>query len=207
MNKSPVRRRGRPRGIESATRDQILAAARCQFLAVGYDRATMRGIAAEAGVDAALLSYFFGSKRGLFGAAMALTTNPAEVVAQALPGDLQQLPDRLLRALLAVWDDPTGGAALRALAEAAVREPETARLIREAVGREVLGRIVEHIGGADAGARVAVLSTQIVGVIFARYVLKLEPVASLPADELRARLVPAFRATLFGPPPRRQAER
>jgi AcrR family transcriptional regulator len=197
------RGRGRPPG-ESQSREAILSAARRRFLDVGYERATMRAIAADAGVDAALLSYFFGSKRGLFGAAMALSANPAELVALAVPGDIRQLPDRILRSLLTVWDDPVHGAGLRTMAEAAVREPDVARAVREAIGREVFAAIAERIGGADAGARVGAFSTQVVGVIFARYVLRLEPVASMPADELRERLAPAMRVVLLGPPLRRR---
>ncbi len=75
----------------------------------------MRSVAAEVGVDAALISYFFGSKKGLFGAALALSANPPEILAKALAGDPADLPERLLSALLRSWDDPESGAALRTM--------------------------------------------------------------------------------------------
>jgi len=99
MNKSSAEvGRGRRHG-QPNTRDQILAAARHRFLTDGYQATSMRSIAADAEVDTALGSYYFGSKQGVFGAAMALTANPAQVLAAALPGDLAGLPERVLRAL------------------------------------------------------------------------------------------------------------
>src|SRR5206468_11947625 len=117
MNKT--RGRGRPAG-RTETRGDILAVARRRFLADGYDRVTMRGVAEEAGVDSALISYHFGSKRGLFGAAMALTANPAEILVRELDGPLESLPERLVRAVITVWDGPDSSASLRIFLEAAL---------------------------------------------------------------------------------------
>jgi len=152
MNKP--RGRGRPAG-PTQTRAEILEVARSRFLADGYERVTMRSIAAQAGVDAALISYHFGSKHGLFGACMQLSANPADMLAQALAGQPNGLPERLIGNVVRVWDDPEGGASLRAFAEAAVREPEVSRLFREMAEREMIGRIAEHLGGADATSRCA----------------------------------------------------
>ncbi|MGI8868594.1 MAG: TetR family transcriptional regulator [Mycobacteriales bacterium] len=198
MNKT--RGRGRPQG-PSSTREQILTAARARFLTDGYQRVTMRQIAADAGVDAALISYFFGSKRGLFGATLSLAANPLEVFATALPGDPRTLPERLVRALLTAWDDQTSGQDMRAMIEAALREPDTARLLREVIEREMITRLAEHLGGPDASYRAAVVGTQLSGLVFSRYILALEPVASMPADELIALLAPAIR-TVLAPGPR-----
>lgn len=196
MNKS--RGRGRPRG-ETRTREDILAVARRRFLDDGYARVTMRSVAAEAGVDAALISYHFGSKRGLFGAAMQLPANPPEIVAGALQGPLAGLPERLVRAVLAAWDDVERGPTLRAFATAALTDPEVAVLFREMAEREMLTRIAERLGGADATRRAALAASQVAGLIFLRYVLRLEPLASMPTDELVARMAPALRAALAGP--------
>lgn len=193
MNKP--RGRGRPSG-ESRTRGDILQVARRRFLADGYQRVSMRSIAAEAGVDAALISYFFGSKSGLFAATMQVAANPGELVGEVVRGDLPSLPQRLLRTLLTTWDDPTRGPALRAMAEAAARDPEVNRLLREMAQREIVGRLAERIGGADATRRAAMVASQAIGIIFGRYVLAVEPLASMPVDEFVARAAPAMRAAL-----------
>src|SRR4051812_44242160 len=203
MNKA--RGRGRPAG-RTETRRQILAVARRRFLADGYDRVTMRGVAEEAGVDAALISYHFGSKRGLFGAAMQLPASPPEILAAALEGPLNTLPERVIRALCAAWEDPERAPALRTLAQAAVRDPEVARLFREVAEREMIGRIAERLRTADAARRAAVVGSQLAGLIFVRYILGIEPLASMPTDELVARVAPALRAARAGPPGRWAAQ-
>jgi AcrR family transcriptional regulator len=196
MNKP--RGRGRPKG-RTDTREQILAVARRRFLADGYDRVTMRSIADEAGVDSALISYHFGSKSGLFGAGMQLPANPPEILAGALAGPLNSLPERLVRTVVSIWDDPARGGAMRAFAQAAIREPEVARLFREMAEREMITRIADRLGGADANRRAAMAVSQMAGMIFLRYVLRIEPLASMPVDELAARAAPAMRAALAGP--------
>ncbi|HEX3783985.1 MAG TPA: TetR family transcriptional regulator [Pseudonocardiaceae bacterium] len=197
MNKR--RGRGRPTGGID-TRGDILTAARGRFLSDGYERVTLRSIATAAGVDAALISYHFGSKRGLFAACMQLSANPADVLVDALSGPRNGLPERLIGNIVRVWDDPAAGASLRALAEAAVSEPDVSRLFREMAEREMITRIAERLGGADASRRAAVAASQLIGMIFIRYVLQLEPLASMPPDELVARTAPPLRAALTGPP-------
>lgn len=204
MNKSAAgtARRGRRPG-RSRTREQILEVARRRFVAEGYQAVTLRAVAAEAGVDVALVSYHFGSKKGLFGAALGLLGNPPEVMAAALAGDPAGLPERVLRALLRTWDDPDRGAQLRLLVAAATQEPDLARLLTEVLQREMFGRLAETLRGPNADQRAAAFGTQLAGVVFARYVLRMEPVASAPADELFRHLVPGLRATLYPPPLRR----
>jgi AcrR family transcriptional regulator len=174
----------------------VLDVARRRFLLDGYQGVTMRSVAAEAGVDAALISYFFGSKRGLFAAVMALSVNPADVLAHALPGDLNTLPERVLHALLGVWDDAERSAPMRTMIAGAVVDPDLARLLREVVENEMVGRLAERIGGADATTRAAMATVCLIGLIFDRYILKLEPLASTRGDELVARLAPVLRAAL-----------
>jgi AcrR family transcriptional regulator len=193
MNNSS--KRGRRSGSPD-TREQILDAARLRFLADGYQSVTMRSIALEAGVDVALVSYYFGSKQGLFGAAMSLPINPAEVVAAALKDDLSTLADRMLRTMLSVWDDPELGAPLRALAAAAINDPDLARVVREAVGREITQRVAKRLGGAAASQRAAALTTQMAGLIFARYLLRLEPIASMSIDDVVRRLAPSLQLAI-----------
>src|SRR3954452_17219283 len=137
MNK---RGRGRPAGGSSA-RAEILAVARRRFLAAGYEAVSLRSIADEAGVDVALIGYYFGSKKGLFGAAVALTANPAELLARELAGTLNSLPERLLRTVVAAWEDPVSGGQLLGLVRAVISDPDVARLFREVIEGEMIARL------------------------------------------------------------------
>ena len=196
------RGRGRPPG-RTQTRDDILAVARRRFFAEGYDAVSLRSIADEAGVDVALIGYHFGSKKGLFGAALALTANPAELLARELDGPLNSLPERIVRTVVAAWEHPEAGASLRAVIGAVLRDPDVARLFREMLEREMIGRIADRIGGADATRRAAMAASQLAGMIMGRYILGFEPLASMPADELVQRMSPALRAALAGGRPAR----
>ena len=182
----------------------MLEVARRRFLAEGYQAVTLRSVAAEAGVDAALISYFFGSKKGLFGAALALPANPPELLLGALAGDPETLPERVLSALLHAWDDPEGGDALRAMVTAAMQDPDLARLLQEVLERE-MSTASPSTSGSTARLRAAAFVTQLAGVVFARYVLAVEPVATMKADELIRHLAPGLRASLQGPRPRARA--
>jgi AcrR family transcriptional regulator len=177
----------------------VLDVARRRFLAEGYQTVTLRSIAAEAGVDVALVSYFFGSKKGLLGAAMALPANPPELLLNALPGDPTTLPERVLTALLHTWEDPRQGAPLRVMLTAAIQEPEVARLLKEVFEREMIARIAEHIGGPNAHYRAGAFFSQLAGLVFARYVLRVAPLATMTIDELTRHLAPGLRAALHGP--------
>ena len=197
MNKT--RGRGRPRGT-STTRADILAVASRRFRADGYDRVTLRAVANDAGVDVALLSYYFGSKKGLFGAAMALTANPAELLVGEMKGPLNSLPERIVRTVVRAWDDPEAGPALRNFLEAVVREPDVARTFAEMVEKEMLPAIAVRLGGgADATRRAATMTSQIAGLILTRYVLRVEPIASMTPEQLARRMAPALRAALADP--------
>jgi AcrR family transcriptional regulator len=197
QSRGPGQGRGRGRPSEpSQAREQILAAARRLFLASGYTRVTMRAIAAEAGVDAALISYYFGSKRGLLAAVMQLIVSPPDMMRSSISGDPAHLAERMLNRTLATWDDPEHGAPLLALFRSIGSDADANRLVREMIERETVSVIAEHVGGIDATARAEVAASQIAGLIFMRYLLRVEPLASMRRSELVARAAPALRAAL-----------
>jgi AcrR family transcriptional regulator len=201
MNKA--RGRGRPRGTSTTTKADILAAARRLFLEHGYDGVTLRAVAGDAQVDVALVSYYFGSKKGLFGAAMALGANPALLLAGELQGPLNSLPERLVRTVLRVWDDPETGPTLRSFLDGMVRDPQVARIFAGMMEQEMLPAIAGRLGGgADATRRAAVATSQLAGLIMSRYVLRIEPLASMSHADIARRMGPTLRAALAGPAPR-----
>ncbi|HEY3528851.1 MAG TPA: TetR family transcriptional regulator [Nocardioides sp.] len=205
MNKA--RNRGRPRGT-TTTRADILAAAHRRFLEDGYDRVTLRAVAADAGVDVALISYYFGSKKGLFGAAMALAANPPDLLAREMHGPLNSLPERLVLTVARAWDDAETGPSLRTFLEAVVRDPNVARGFREMMEQEMLPSIADRIGGdAAATRRAALVASQLAGLILTRYLLRVEPIASMPAPELARWMAPSLRSALAGPTPPPESRR
>jgi AcrR family transcriptional regulator len=194
MLKTPSER-GRRAGAGD-TRAGIREAARTRFLSQGYQSVTLREIASDAGVDVALIAYYFGSKQGLFGDAMALPINPAQVVTSLLDGDPATLAERLLRTLISVWDSADVGAQLQAVAFTALGDSNMLRLISDGIALEIINRITDHFGKPDGDLRAAAFTTQTVGLIFSRYILKLEPVASMELDEIVDLLGPALQLAL-----------
>jgi len=193
-----VRRSGRRPGNQD-TKQSILESARTAFAEVGYDKASVRAIAAVAGVDPALIHHYFGTKEKLFLATMNLPINPAEVVPKAMAGPREQAGERLVALLISVWDSPAGIAAV-GLLRSAMSNEWTARLLREFVVTQVLRRAVAElqVDEKQAQTRAALVATQIGGLVMVRYVLKIEPVASAPAEQLVAAIGPAVQRYLTG---------
>ncbi|WP_340373739.1 TetR family transcriptional regulator [Streptomyces sp. SS7] len=194
--------RGRPRGGSDA-KERILAAAKTAFLRHGYNATTMRAVASAAGVDPALISYHFGSKQGLFAGAMALGISPGQVMARVLEGDPGQMPEQIIRAVLAVWDDPELAGPLTLLVTQAQRDPALMRAFREYVERELTARLAQHIGGIDAAERAGAVLTTTLGLTFSRYVLRLNPMAAMDSERIIGLLAPGLGALL---PPARSAD-
>ncbi|MGW8760903.1 TetR/AcrR family transcriptional regulator [Streptomyces sp. NPDC055815] len=190
---APARTRGRPRG-NPPTRESIVSAARALFLERGYRRTTLRAVAGHAGVDAALISYHFGSKKGLFADVMQFQCANALAVDDVLGGDPATLPGRLIDAVTDLWED----ADFRRLTE---QGDEAAEVIREYLEHELLARLVEFLGGRDATARATAVVTILGGLIYTRYLNPLPTPATLTPSETRRALIPALRAAL-GPRPR-----
>ena len=190
------RRRG-PRQDAGDTRGAILVAAGSRFAEHGYDGTRLRDVAGDAGVDVALVSYFFGSKDGLFAAAMALPVNPAALVDELLQDGTHDLGERLLRRLLALWDDPAGGP-LVALVRSAASHDQAAALLRGFVERELLGRIASAIDAPQPQLRAALAGSQLVGVIMARYVVRVEPIASADRETLIGAIGPTLQRYFTG---------
>ncbi|MFF3448760.1 TetR family transcriptional regulator [Streptomyces sp. NPDC002667] len=198
MNNRGAQRGRRPGSPD--TRAAILDVARRRFLEDGYHAVTLRSVAAEAEVDLALISYYFGSKKGLFGAALALGANPAELLARAVEeGDLTTLPERVVRQVLAVWDDPVTGPPLIAMLKTAIDDDSLGSLVKEAVEREIVDRIAGLVPGRDARQRAAAFTTVVAGLITGRYLLRLEPIVSMAADDVVRHVSPHLRLALRGP--------
>jgi len=196
-----VKRSGRRPGNQD-TRASILDAARRTFAEKGFDKASIRAIAAGAEVDPALVHHYFGTKEQLFLAAMNAPINPGELIPQALAGPREQAGERLVRLMLTVWDSPAGSAAL-AMFRSALSNEWTARLLREFVVTQILRRAVASLvlDPAEAPLRTSLVATQIAGVMMGRYVLRLEPMTSVDREVLVAAIAPNVQRFLDDPMP------
>jgi AcrR family transcriptional regulator len=176
----------------NTTRTAILEVARRRFAEAGYDATSMRAIAAEAGVDPSVVVHFFGSKDGLFRAAVGWPFDPAAVSARILEGGPANLGASITRGFFDYWDDPTIGASLLALLRSAMSHETSAALLRAFFARELLGQVAGSVKGSAAPLRVNLAVAHLLGVAVLRYGLRVEPVASLSKDALVDWLTPAI---------------
>lgn len=192
-------RRGRRPGTPD-TRADILAAARARFADRGFAGTTVRAVAADAGVDAALVHHYFGSKDELFLAALEMPVDPRVVLAPALAGGLDGVAERFLRVFLSVWDDPEVQPSLLAVARG-IMDPAGARLLSEGFLPVVIQPLGEALGVDRPEHRMPLVASQVIGLILLRYVLRVEPLASMPPEQLVATYAPTLQRYLSDPLP------
>lgn len=176
-----------------ATRAAILTAARERFAADGYERATIRAIAADASIDPAMVMRYYGNKEKLFAAAAEFNLR--------LP-DLSDVPVGQVGVVLAThfverWE---GDDTLRALLRAAVTHPVAAERMRELFA-EQLGPVAARLAPTDAAARAGLVATQTLGLALTRYVLELPPVVAMDREAIIKWLAPTLQRYLTAPSP------
>lgn len=192
-----ARRRGR-RPVGEDRRGVILAAARAEFGARGFDGTTIRGVARAAGVDARLVHHYFDGKDALFVAAFELPGRPQQLLEAVLGGTPEGIGGRLVRLFTSVWDSTEGRQRIVALVSAASASEAGARMLREFLTREVFARIVAHLGSDDPDLRASLAASQMMGLAVARYVVRLEPLASAEPELVVALLGPTIQRYLAG---------
>ena len=198
MTATPQPQRGGRRPGESGTRQAILAAARSAFAELGYDRATIRGIAADAAVDPALVLHYFGSKDGLFGAALEIPVEPGVVLESATAAAPDRIGETIVRAFLDAWEPPESRQRLVAMVRSAMTNEVALGMVREYLGRRVFGPITQVLGLPDAELRANLVGAQFIGLAMMRYITCIEPLASASVDRLVAALGPTMQRYLTG---------
>jgi AcrR family transcriptional regulator len=196
MTERATARGRRPGGPD--TRGAILAAARESFAHKGFAGTTIRAVAASAGVDAALVHHYFGSKDDLFIAALEIPVDPRQVVPMVFAEGVEGAGERLLRIFLSVWENPEARLPLIALVRASLGEAGPVNLLREGVLRMIFAPLREILPGDDAEERVQLVLSQLVGLVVARYVLAVEPLASMPPEDVVAWVAPTVQRYLDG---------
>ncbi len=185
----------RPGGPD--TRAAVLAAARASFAEKGFRGTTIRAVATEAGVDPALVHHHFGTKDNLFVAAIELPVDPREVLAHVVAGPVESVAERFLTAFLGVWDDPALQPALLTVVRR-VLEPGGDLLFSQGFLPVVIQPVGIALGLDRPEHRMTLVASQGMGLIVLRYLMRVEPLASMPAAAVVATYAPTLQRYLTG---------
>lgn len=191
------KRRGR-RAAGEDTRAALIAAAREVFVEKGYDGATVRAIAARAGVDAAMVNHWFGGKEGLFAqSVLQLPFDPAEILKRLLDGPVEEAGERIIRTFVTVWD-ATGGGTFAALIRSVTSQQEVANALKSFFVNAIFKNLLTEIGAEQRELRATLCATQMVGLGIVRYVVHFEPLASVDVDTVVRAIAPNMQRYLTG---------
>jgi len=197
VSASNRKRPGRPPG-PSDTRDRILDSARELFARNGIGKTSVRSIATAAGVDSALVHHYFGTKEQLFAAAVHIPIDPMLVIGPMKEIPVEELGRALPSLLLPLWDSEMGSAFLATLRS--MLAGDGVGLIRsflqDVISVEIGSRVDEPAGSGRI--RVQFVASQLVGVVMARYIIELEPFASLPVEQIAETIAPNLQRYLTG---------
>ncbi len=195
---APNRKRpGRPPGT-SDTRDRILANARELFARNGIGKTSIRAIAAAAGVDSALVHHYFGTKEQLFAAAVHIPIDPLQILGPMREVPLDELGRTLPSLLLPLWDSEIGSGFIATLRSLLTGDDVglVRSFLQDVIAVEVGSRVDEPKGSGPI--RVQFVASQLFGVVMARYILELEPFASLPVEQIIDTIAPTLQRYLTG---------
>lgn len=167
----------------------ILAAARERFGAVGFQGATIRAIAADAGIDPAMVMRYYGNKDKLFAAAAEFDLGLPDLTAV----DPAQVGRSLVRHFLERWE---GDEALVILLRSSATNGEAAQRMQEIFGSQIQPVVATYVPPPDAGVRAGLIATQILGMALCRFVLRLPPVVQMTQDEIAEWLGPTIQRYL-----------
>jgi AcrR family transcriptional regulator len=190
-------RPGRPAG-DGSNRERVRTAAREEFAAAGFRGATMRSIAARAGVDIALLSHYFGNKDGLFAATLELPEGARGLLVDALSGPAATQGERLTRSYLALWETPVTSVHMHALARSALSNDAASDRMQALFTGTVSDPAVSALlAGRRVGFTLAM--GQLLGVAFARHLFRVPGLVDLDLAEVVRRTAPAVQRHLETP--------
>ena len=198
--KTRTPRTGRRPGA-SGSREAILEAARTLFAEHGYSATSMRAIGAEAGVDAALIVHFFGSKARLLREAIQWPFDPAAEADRIYASGRRNVGEELARLVVDTWEREGDRNAIMTLLRAATVEPAAAEMMRDFMQVELFPPLFQRLSPDQPELRASLAASQLVGLGMARYVLCLEPLASLSPDEVVAWIAPTLQRYLTGKAP------
>jgi AcrR family transcriptional regulator len=177
-------RTGRRPGPDTGTRTAIIDAAGRLFLERGYEQTSMRAIGAAAGVDAALVTHFFGSKANLLATALHWPFDPDVEVPRLLSGGPDHVGRRLVRLITRTWDEQHQRNPILTLLRAATSEPRAAELLGTFLKTRLFDPLLAALGSNRPELRSELAISQLAGLAITRYILHLEPLATAPPHNI-----------------------
>jgi AcrR family transcriptional regulator len=190
-------RTGRRPGA-SGSRDAILDAASRLFAEHGYVATSLRAIAAEAGVDAALIIHFFGTKAELLTAAVKWPFDPETEMERISARGRRHAGEELVRLVVRTWDREGDRNAIMTMLRAAAVEPAAADLMREFIQHDLFPPLMRRLKPSQPELRANLVSSQLMGLGIARYVLRLQPLSGMTEDEVVGWVAPNVQRYLTG---------
>jgi AcrR family transcriptional regulator len=196
-------RTGRRAG-SSGTREAILSSARHLFADRGYEGASLRAIGAHAGVDAALVIHFFGTKAKLLSASVRWPFDPDAELARMLADGPERTGESLARLFVSTWDELGERNPIITLLRSATTEPAAAAITREFLTTRLLGPLLRQLASDSADLRADLIASQLIGLGIARHVFRLDPLANTSAELVVACAGPTLQRYLTGALPVRE---
>jgi len=192
----PVRGR-RPLGSPDARR-AVLDAARELFAELGFERTTMRAVAARAAVDPALIYHYFGDKDGLLFAALQPPVDEATVFA-GLSDAADRAGEELVRRLISLWEErPEIREQMAAILRTGLSHDRASQLLRDILSSFILAALGDVLAGDRRELRVALIGSHIGGLMLARYILKVPGAAAASPEDLVQAVGPTVQRYLTG---------
>jgi AcrR family transcriptional regulator len=181
---------------DSGSRDAIVDAASQLFAERGYDGASMRAIAAAAGVDPALIRHFFADKATLFATVVADRTTLFDRLAASLPGEHAGIGARVADTYLRLWEQPPTQAILMAITRSATTSDKARQMLRDALDSSIRA----HAGppGPERARRIALVGSHLFGLAVARHIIKVPAITQLTHRQLVAQVAPTIQRYLTG---------
>jgi len=186
---SPALGVGGPRS--EGTRRTILEAARATFATRGYEQTTIRAVAAQADIDPSMVMRYFGSKAGLFTAASTMDLDPPDL----RPVPARRRGEHLVRHFVGRWESAATDETLVFMMRTAVTNEAVAEQMQATFNKLIVSPVAA-LGDDAAGERAALIGSQMLGLVLCRYVLRLEPLCSMPTEDVIARVAPTIQRYL-----------
>jgi AcrR family transcriptional regulator len=193
----------RPGNVD--TKGQIIDAAKRVFAAKGYDGASLRAVAREAEVDPALVHHYFDGKASLFVAAMALPFDPRTVAMHEHPGVADpgsSVGSVVITGFLTMWDHAEGtGSSFASCVAGMASSTNVADAMREFVAERIWEKAPANEGESDEVTRQrrALVASQLMGLAFIRYILRVPPISTTTPSEIAGWAGPTLDRYMVGP--------